>query len=129
MCPNTGPAAGPCHRRPHQLAVLPQKMTLTPWRVCSPWGWAGAASAGLVGPSPHDRTLHQSPRACQRRGLHWREYFESESGPGPDRHWSPPGHHLKLQRHLREPPHIHLHEGHPLLCGRAQIHCWIPSHH
>ena len=36
------------------MAVHPWKMTPNPWRACPPWGWAGATSAGLVGPSPHD---------------------------------------------------------------------------
>ena len=76
----------------------------TPWRVFPPWGWVGTASAGLVGPSPRDWTLRQSPHARRRCGLHWRGCFRLESGPDPHRHWSPPGHHLRLQRHPREPP-------------------------
>ena len=117
------PAAGPCRRGPHQLAVLPRKMTPTPWRACPPWGWAGTTSTRLVGPSPHDQTLRQSPRVRQRCGLHWREYFKLESGPGPHHHQSPSGHRLRLQRHPHKPPCIYLHKGHPPLCGRAQIHC------
>ena len=101
----------------------------TPWRVCPPWGWVGAASVGLVGPSPHDRTLHQSPCVHQRCGLHRREYFKLESGPGPHHHRSPSGHCLRLQHHPRRPQHIHLCEGHPPPCGIAQICWWIPSCH
>ena len=129
LCPTAKPAARPCHGGPHWLAALPPKMTHpTPWRVCPPWGWVGATSAGLFGPSPCDWTLCQSPHACQRRGIHWRECFRLESGPNPHRHRSPPGHRLRLQRHPHEPLHTHLHGGHPPPHGRAQICCLIPSH-
>ena len=129
LCPNPRPTAGSCHRGPHQLAALPWKMTPTPWRACPPCGWAGVASAGQVGPSPHDWTLHQSSRVCQRRDLCQIGCSRFESGPNPHHHRNLPGHCLGLQYHLCEPQHTHLHEGHPPLCGRAQICCWIPGHH
>ena len=49
LCPAAEPIAGPCHRGPCCLAALLQKMTHpSPWRVCPPWGWVFAASAGLL---------------------------------------------------------------------------------
>ena len=85
-CPAAEPAAGPCCVGPRRLAVPPLKMTCsTPWRACPPWGLMGATSTGLIGPSPHDQTLHQSPRVHRRCGLHRRGCFRLESGPDPHR--------------------------------------------
>ena len=125
-CPAAEPVAMPCHVGPHQLAVPPLKMTrLTPWRACPPWGWIGVASTGLIGPSPHDQTLHQSPHVRQRCGLHQRECFGLESNPDPHHHRSLPGHHLRLQHHPHEPLHTGLSsstwEGSDLL-----LDSWLP---
>ena len=110
------PVAGPCHGGPHWLAALPQKMThSTPWRVCPPLGWVGATSTRWSGSSPHYQTLHQSPHACQRCGLHQTVCFGLESGPDPCQHRKPPGHCSRPQHHPHEPPHTHLHRG-ILLC-------------
>ena len=63
-----------CRTGPHRSAALPHwKMTpQTHGKMSPPWGWAGAASAALVGSPPRGQTLHWFPHGCQRHeGVPW----------------------------------------------------------